>query len=139
MAQRVADVMANDPIVCPPGTTVQDAARRMRDADVGNVLVGEGSTVEGIVTDRDIVVRALAEGRDPASTTVGEICSGATVTVAPDDAIDRAVQLMREHAVRRLPVVEGGRAVGVVSIGDLARERDERSALADISEAPPNA
>jgi CBS domain-containing protein len=90
------------------------------------------------VTDRDIVVRAVADTRDSAATAVGEICSPDLVTVAPHDDADTAVQRMRERPVRRVPVVEDGRPAGVLSVGDLAMERDQRSALADISAQPPN-
>jgi CBS domain-containing protein len=92
-----------------------------------------------VVTDRDLVVRALAEGADISSKSVQEVCSTETVTVSPDDDVDRAIQLMRERAIRRLPVVEEeDRPVGVVSLGDLAVERDPHSALGDISAAHPN-
>ena len=87
---------------------------------------------------RDIVVRTVAEARDPATTTLADICSHALTTVSPTDSIEQAVQLMRAKAIRRLPVVEGGQAVGIVSLGDLAVERDPSSALGDISAAPPN-
>jgi CBS domain-containing protein len=115
-----------------------EAARRMRDADIGDVIVTEDGTMCGVVTDRDIVVRAIAEGKDPQSATLGEICSHEVVTVSADDPVDRAIELMRERAVRRLPVVDGGSPVGIVSIGDLAIERDSDSALADISAASGN-
>jgi len=91
-----------------------------------------------LLTDRDITVRVLAESRDPAETQIGEICSTDLVTLAPEDDLAEAVRLVRERAVRRIPVVEAGRPVGVVSIGDLALEQDEGSALADVSAAPPN-
>jgi CBS domain-containing protein len=110
----------------------------MRKADIGDVIVMANGQICGIVTDRDIVVRAVAEGWDPATTELADICSQDLTTVSPSDSIDRAVQLMRQKAVRRLPVVENGRAVGIVSIGDLALERDPQSALSDISAAPPN-
>jgi len=93
---------------------------------------------QGLVTDRDLVVRALAEGRDSATTKLGDICSKDLVVLSPGDSVDDAVRVMRERAVRRIPVVEEGRAVGIISIGDLAIERDADSALADISVAPPN-
>jgi CBS domain-containing protein len=109
----------------------------MRDANIGDVLVTEAGQVRGVLTDRDIVVRAVAHER-PAHTPVVEICSPSTVTCAPSDDIDRAVALMREHGVRRLPVVDADQLVGVLSLGDLAIERDQRSALADISAAQPN-
>lgn len=91
------------------------------------------------MTDRDIVVRGIAEGLDPRTNTLDDICSRTLTTVSPDDSIDTAVSLMREKAIRRLPVVKRGRPVGIVSIGDLAIERDRDSALADVSAAPPNA
>jgi CBS domain-containing protein len=118
--------------------TIVDAARIMRDADVGAVIVLQGRRVSGIATDRDIAVRAVADGRDPSGTTIAEIASKDIVALSPDEPIDRAVQVMREKAVRRLPVVEGDRPVGIVSIGDLAIQRDSESALADISASSPN-
>jgi CBS domain-containing protein len=90
------------------------------------------------VTDRDLVIRGLAENCDPDRTTIGSICSAELCTVAPTDPVDKAVRFMRDRAVRRLPVVDDGQILGVVSIGDLAMELDERSALAEISAAPPN-
>jgi CBS domain-containing protein len=110
----------------------------MRDQNIGDVIVLENQQVCGIVTDRDIVVRTVAEARDPAATSLADICSHPLTTVAPSDSIEHAVQLMREKAIRRLPVVEEGRAVGMVSLGDLAVERDPGSVLGEISTAPPN-
>ncbi len=138
MAQTVRDVMTENLVTLPGSAPLADAARRMREADIGDVIVMANGGMCGVVTDRDIVVRGIAEGKDPQSTTLDEICSHDVVTVGPDDAVEQAVQLMRQRAVRRLPVVEGGRPVGIVSIGDLAIERDETSALADISAAEPN-
>jgi CBS domain-containing protein len=110
----------------------------MRDQDIGAVIVIENNQVCGIVTDRDIVVRMVAEGRDAATTPLAALCGHTLTTISPEDSVDRAVQLMREKAVRRLPVVERGHAVGIVSLGDLVRERDPDSALGEISAAPPN-
>jgi CBS domain-containing protein len=138
VAQTLKDLMTPNPTTVSTDTPVLDAARTMRDQDIGNVIVTQGDRVCGIVTDRDIVVRAIAQGCDPQTTTIGEICSQDLVTVSPDDEVQEAVTLMRERALRRLPVVENGRPVGIVSIGDLAIERDKDSALADISKAPPN-
>jgi CBS domain-containing protein len=138
-AQSVADVMTRNPIVLDSTAPLAEAARAMRDSDIGDVIVLEEGVVCGIATDRDIVVRAIAADKDPASTPIGEICSRDLTTLAPESPVDDAVTFMRERAVRRLPVVEGDRPVGVVSLGDLAVQRDPRSALADISEAPPNA
>jgi CBS domain-containing protein len=111
----------------------------MKQHDIGDVIVLDDSKVCGVVTDRDIVVRALAEGRDPATVKLGDICSRDLVSLAPTDSVEDAVRLMRERAIRRLPVLDKGRPVGMVSIGDLAVERDGDSVLADISVAPANA
>jgi CBS domain-containing protein len=97
----------------------------------------EDGHVLGIVTDRDIVVRAVAEGREPAGTPVGEICSREVTTVSPSTQVNDAIALMKERALRRLPVVKDGRPVGIVSIGDLSSERDESTAVAGSAEAPP--
>lgn len=136
--ETVQDVMTPDPITLPETAVIVDAARKMREVGIGDVVVLHGETVCGIVTDRDIVVRGVAEERDPRSTTLGEICSRELRTLSPNDQIGMAVRLMREHAIRRLPVVEGGRPVGILSLGDLAIGHDPESALADGSAAPPN-
>jgi len=136
MARQVQELKAQ-PGTVPPGTTLQATAWMMRDAGIGEVVVVGGVGLIGLVTDRDIVVRAVAEGGDPDGLRTGEVCSGEAVTVAPSDNLIAAVRLMREHAVRRLPV-DGGQVVGVISLGDLAIERDETTALADISAARPN-
>ena len=136
--RTVEDLMTPDPISLPQNASILDAAQQMRDASIGSVVVLDGQTVCGIVTDRDIVVRGVAANRDPGSTTLADICSRELTTLSPEDRVGTAVQLMREHAVRRLPVVKQGRAVGILTLGDLAIEEDEKSALADVSAAPPN-
>ncbi|MGW7441978.1 CBS domain-containing protein [Kitasatospora sp. NPDC054795] len=138
MAQRIREIMTTNPVAVGPLTSLTEAARRMRDADIGDVLVVDDGRLRGLVTDRDLLVRAMAEGKDPGQTTVHEVCSDDLVRVGPDDDVARAVDLMRDHALRRLPVTEDERPVGIVSLGDLALERDRRSALADISAAEPN-
>lgn len=138
MAQHVRDIMTGAPATVGPQTSVAGVARIMRDRDLGSVLVTDGDRLRGLVTDRDLVVRSVSRGDDPEDTTVAGACSDDPVTVAPDDDLDHAVRLMREHAVRRVPVVEDGRPVGVVSLGDTAMERDPESALGDISAARPN-
>ena len=138
MAQKVSELMTSAPVTLRPSQTLVDAAKAMREHGIGDVLVVDDAELKGLVTDRDIVMRAVAEARDPSSTPVGEICSPDLVTVTPDDDADTAVRRMREHAVRRVPVVRDGRPVGVLSIGDMAIERDEQSALADISAERPN-
>ncbi|WP_454858499.1 CBS domain-containing protein [Promicromonospora soli] len=135
--QTVADVMTPAPCTIGMSETLQTAARLMAAQDVGALVVQAGHTTIGIVTDRDIVVRGLAEGLG-LEAMVGEVASEDIVTVGPGVAAETAVQLMRAAAVRRIPVLDGDTVVGIVSIGDLAVERDPASALADISEAEPN-
>jgi CBS domain-containing protein len=138
MAQAIREVMTPDPVCVDPHSTAADAAKRMREVDSGAILVAEDGHLRGLLTDRDIVVRAIAEGRDPTQVHVHEICSSDVEALAPDDDVDRAIQIMRDRHVRRIPIVEGDQPVGIVSIGDLALVRDEHSALADISGAPAN-
>ena len=136
--QKVREVMTENPVVLPKDASIVEAARLMRDHGIGDVIVVDGDRAEGIVTDRDIVVRAVAEGTAPDEVRIQDVLSGDLAAVTPDDPVERAIALMREKAIRRVPVVESGRPVGVVSIGDLAVQRDAESALADISEEPPN-
>jgi CBS domain-containing protein len=138
MAQYLREIMTQKPVTVQVTDTVVAAARSMRDGNIGDVVVVDNDQIQGILTDRDIVVRALAEGRDPARTTVGEICSRELTTLSPNDAIGDAEKTMRDRAIRRLPVVEGGRPVGIVSLGDLAVEKSPDSTLGGISAAPPN-
>ncbi|MFV8182797.1 CBS domain-containing protein [Streptomyces sp. AF1B] len=140
MTRKVRDVMSPGAAAVEPMTSVARAAGVMREQDVGDVLVAYDCDLFGVLTDRDIVVRALAEGRDPAETTVGSVCTPPPVaTLAPDDTTDLAMELMRRHAVRRLPVVErGGCPVGMVSLGDLAAVEDTHAALEEIGRAAPN-
>jgi len=138
MVQRIKEVMTPDPVTVEANAPIAEAAKAMREGDIGTVIVLDGGKVSGLVTDRDIVVRGIAEGADPRSTPVRKVCSSNPLTLSPSDDVDKAVKVMREKSVRRLPVVEGSRPVGIVSIGDLAIDKDPKSALADISAAPPN-
>lgn len=138
MAQLVRELMTADPVTLPGDAAVREAARAMRERDVGDVLVVDGTQLRGIVTDRDIVVRCVADHEDLSDTHLRDVCSGELVTARPDEEADAAIARMREHAVRRIPVVDDGGPVGVLSIGDTAIERDPRSALADISAARGN-
>lgn len=139
MAQTVREVMTPSPLALQSTTSVVDAARTMRDSNIGDVLVlDDSSGVCGIVTDRDIVVRAVAEELDPAGVSLTDICSRDITTVSADASIDEAARIMRDGAVRRVPVLEEGAPVGIVSLGDLAVEQDPTSALGGISAAPPN-
>ena len=123
---QVRDVMTSNPTTCSVEASVSDAAKVMAQEDVGPIPVLEGDRLVGILTDRDIVIRVVA-GRDPQSTTVGEVASTDLATVSPDENLDRALQLLAEQQVRRLPVVEGETLVGVVAQADIARQGDDRT------------
>lgn len=136
--QPVSTVMTAIPVTLHGSEKLTAAARAMRDNAVGAVLVVRDGQLYGVVTDRDIVVRGLADGRAPEELSVGDVCSPDPVTVRPDDDIDDVLRLMRDRAVRRVPVVDAGEPVGLVSIGDLAVGAGGESVLATISAAPPN-
>jgi CBS domain-containing protein len=126
MGKRIREVMTPSPETVEPGQPVAEAAKLMKQADVGMIPVVREGQLSGTVTDRDIVLRVIAEGKSPASTTVGEIASGEVVTVDPEQELEEALELMAKHQVRRLPVVENGRLIGVLAQADVAREGDER-------------
>jgi CBS domain-containing protein len=138
MEQTVRDIMTTNLVTCPSTATITDAARLMRDRDIGDVLVTKDGQLRGIVTDRDIVVRCIAEGADMGKAQVSAACSSDLTTITSDTPIEGAVKLMEEKAIRRLAVVDDGKPVGIVSIGDLAIERDPKSALGKISKQRPN-
>jgi len=136
--RRVRDIMSAAPVCMSPGASVSAAARAMKQHGIGTVLVLTDGRLSGLVTDRDITVRVLAENRDPQATPIGDICGGELVVLDPDDDLVQAAWLVRDRAVRRIPVLRDGTAVGVVSIGDLALEKDATSVLSGVSSAPPN-
>lgn len=138
MAKTVREVMTEKPLALQEGTTLQEGAHAMREHDVGDVVLLRDDQVTGIVTDRDIVVRGVAEGLHPEESVLAQVASKDLITLTPDASVEEAVDLMRSRAVRRIPVVEDGRPVGIVSLGDLAVERSPESTLADISTADPN-
>ncbi|EFC82567.1 CBS domain-containing protein [Parafrankia sp. EUN1f] len=138
MATTVAEVMTRAPATVRPDETLAEAARTMRETEAGDVLVVDDGELVGILTDRDIVVRIVAEDRDTSAAKVSEACSTELETVTPDTLIDDAAELMRLRAVRRLPVVEGTQPIGIVSLGDLAIARDEESVLGQVSAMPSN-
>jgi CBS domain-containing protein len=139
MAQTLADVMTRDPATIERTDTAAEAARRTAAADAGNVIVLDNGTVCGILTDRDIAIRLVAREKNPATRVADILSDQDMATVSPDTTLDQAIGLIRQKAVRRLPVVQQGRGVGVVSLGDLAMERDPKPALADVSASPGNA
>ena len=130
--------MTRDPRTVNAGDPVIDAARIMRDSDIGDAVVMDGGQVAGIVTDRDIVVRGVAEGIDAESASVSDVCTSGVETIEPEASVDEALSLMREKDIRRLPVAKDGQPVGIISLGDLAVEREPDSTLADISAASPD-
>ena len=139
MAETVRDVMTGNPVCLRDTATVCECAQAMRDNDIGAVVVtAPDGRACGLVTDRDIAVRAVAAGLDPNSTPIGEVPTYDLASVQSDTPIVDAVRMLRSRAVRRLPVMDDGRIVGILSLGDLAVERDPGSALAGISSASSN-
>lgn len=136
---KVSDVMTKQVIYLPAETMLDEAARAMREADIGNVVVTDGANLFGMVTDRDIVVRAVAERRDPSSTTIGSVATRDIVMIEQNSSAADAAGLMRERGVRRILVCDADRQlVGIISLGDLAMQLDPTSALGEISEQAPN-
>ena len=136
MAQKVRDVMHAGAETIRPDDTIRRAASLMQAVDIGPLPVCDGERIVGIITDRDIAVRAVAAGRDP-STPVHEAMSTDIVYVRADQDVDDAIELMQRHEVRRLPVIEGGRLVGMVALADLARRTSEQrqsAALEGVSQ-----
>ncbi|WBB84724.1 CBS domain-containing protein [Micromonospora sp. WMMC264] len=136
---RVSDVMTRQVIYLPAETPLDEAARVMKESDIGDVVVTDGATLAGMLTDRDIVVRAVAERADPGTTTIGSIITREVVMIEQHCTANEAAALMRERNIRRVLVCDSDRKlVGIVSLGDLAMQLDPQSALSDISEAAPN-
>jgi CBS domain-containing protein len=135
MGKTARDVMTGSAECVGENDTLADAARKLAELDVGAMpICGDDNRLKGMLTDRDIVVKALAHGKDPNSTTVGEFAEGKPVTIGADDPVDEALRTMTEHKVRRLPVIDGHDLVGIVSQADLARNIDEAK-VGDLVEA----
>ena len=129
------EIMTADTTCVAESETLLDAAKKMKDLDVGSLpICGEDNRLKGMLTDRDIVVRCLADGGDPASTTAGELAQGKPVTVGADDGVDEVLRTMSSHQVRRLPVIDGHDLVGIVSQADVARALPEEM-VGDLVEA----
>ena len=127
MSKTAREVMTGDAQCIGENDSVTDAAKRLAELDVGAMpICGEDDRLKGMVTDRDIVVKVLAQGRDPSSTTAGELGEGKPVTIGADDSIEEAIRTMKDHKVRRLPVIDGHRLIGIVSQADVARAADEQ-------------
>ena len=136
------EIMSTDCTCARTGETLADAARKMRDLDVGALPVcGDDDRLAGMVTDRDIVVKCLAEGGDPQTATVAELSGGKPATIGADDSVEEGLRTMIEHGVRRLPVIDGHDLVGMLSQADVARNLPEErigDLVEAISSAPPN-
>ena len=140
MSKTARDVMSGGAECIGENETLLDAARKLAEMDVGAMpICGEDNRLKGMLTDRDIVVKVLAQGKDPAQTRAGELAQGKPVTIGADDSVEEALHTMAEHKVRRLPVIDGHRLIGVVSQGDLAKAVDEQQVgelVEAISSAP---
>jgi CBS domain-containing protein len=125
MAESVRDAMSEDPRSIGASAAVVEAARLMREADIGSLPITDDENLVGMITDRDITMRIVAEAADPQRTPVGDVCSRDVISVAPESDLEEALQLMARHQVRRLPVVENGRLVGIVAQADIALRENE--------------
>ena len=135
MAKTARDVMTGHAECIGENDTVLDAAKRLAELDVGAMpICGEDNRLKGMLTDRDIVVKVLAKGKDPASTKAVELGEGKPVTIGADDSVDEALRTMADHKVRRLPVIDGHELIGIVSQADLAKNVDEEK-VGDLVEA----
>jgi CBS domain-containing protein len=135
MSKTARDVMTGGAECIGENDTITDAAKRLAELDVGALpICGEDNRLKGMLTDRDIVLKVVAQGKDPSSTRAGELAEGKPVTIGADDSIDEALRTMAEHKVRRLPVIDGHDLIGIVSQADLARNVDEEK-VGDLVEA----
>jgi CBS domain-containing protein len=137
------EIMTGSPVIVDISTPIRDIARQLADNDIGSVIVCDPDRqLQGMVTDRDLAVGVLAAGLDPESTTAQDLVSGReVVTIGADDSVDEAIRTMKEHAVRRLPVIDGQQVIGMVSQADLATHGDEKQVgrlVEMISAAPDN-
>ena len=132
---KARDIMTGNAECVSVNDTLADAARKLRDLDVGAMpICGDDNRLKGMLTDRDIVVKCIAEGGDPSATKVSELAEGKPVTIGADDSVEEALRTMKEHGVRRLPVIDGHDLIGIVSQADLARNVDEEK-VGDLVEA----
>ena len=128
MAKSVRDAMTENPRSIGASTSVVEAARLMREEDIGSLPITDDERLVGMITDRDITTRVVAEAADPTSMSVEDVYSRDLVSVEPDEDLDEALQLMARHQVRRLPVVENGRLVGIVAQADIALKDNDKTA-----------
>jgi CBS domain-containing protein len=126
MATSVRDAMTEDPRSIGASASVVEAARLMREKDIGSLPITEDEQLVGMLTDRDLTTRVVAEAADPKMTSVGDVCSRNLISVEPDKDLEEALQLMARHQVRRLPVVENGSLIGIVAQADIALRENEK-------------
>jgi len=138
MAQMVRDVMTKDPVSMSSDKSVADAAKAMSDLRIGSVVVMEKDKPCGIVTDRDITVRAVAAGSDPTKTRLGDICTHDIAAVRPDQSVEDAIQVMKSRDIKRVVVMSDSKLEGIVSLGDLTSRGEGKDVQVDISRAEPN-
>jgi CBS domain-containing protein len=138
MYMNVRDVMTKDPVALRSDASVAEAARAMCDFRIGSVVVMEEDSPCGIVTDRDVTVRAVATGSDPSTTLLADICTPDLAAVRPDQPVDDAIQLMKSHDIKRVVVMTGSQLEGIVSLGDLTARGEGEDVQSDISRAEPN-
>ena len=137
MPKSVRDTMTQNPSTIGASASVVEAARLMREEHIGSLPITDNERLVGMLTDRDITTRVVAEAADPKTTPVGKVYSGDLISVEPDKDLDEALQLMARHQVRRLPVVENGRLVGIVAQADIALNENEKTgALVEAISAP---
>jgi CBS domain-containing protein len=136
MAKVARDVMTPGAECIGEQETLLDAARKLSTLGVGSMPIrGQDNRLKGMLTDRDIVVKALANGKDPASTHAGELAQGRPVTIGADDSLQETLHTMAQYKVRRLPVIDGHDLVGIIAVADVARQLDDDSAKGDLIEA----
>jgi CBS domain-containing protein len=135
MGKTARDIMSQDADCVQASQSILDAAKQLADRDVGAMpICGDDDRLKGMLTDRDIVVKVLAQGKDPSSTKVAELAEGKPVTIGADDSIEEALHTMSEHKVRRLPVIDGHELIGIISQADIARNLDDEK-TGDLVEA----
>ena len=135
MGKTARDIMSQDADCVQASQSILDAAKELADRDVGAMpICGDDDRLKGMLTDRDIVVKVLAQGKDPSSTKVSELAEGKPVTIGADDSIDEALRAMIDHKVRRLPVIDDRKLVGIISQADIATNLDEEK-VGDLVEA----
>lgn len=143
MAQTARDIMTKDPRIMKVGDSANDIARVLADENIGAVIIcNDEQRLQGMVTDRDLAVEVLAKGKDPKSCTASDLVDGReVVTIGADDSIDEAIDTMKSHAVRRLPVIDGDKVIGIVAQADIAKVASDQQVgrlVETISEAPDN-